>query len=189
MIPMNKIFKLLAILIMLPFSFIYAQVEGEEEEEDWDLYADVEYIGGESKSYANAKTIGLSPARFVTIGYEQQMPYNIRFSSIQRNAYDFNGDREQAIDQNLGETGRVAYTGGLRINANIPIISTNKVIWQLGANYMQSAYRFSEIDLNEAGGLIEQLDGRSLHTAELFTTIFKPLNETTFLLFQGQLAK
>ncbi|MGF1637597.1 MAG: hypothetical protein ACFCUU_11040, partial [Cyclobacteriaceae bacterium] len=36
------------------------------------------------------------------------------------------------------------------------------------------------------GGLIEQLDGRSLHTAGLFTTVFKPLDETNFLLFQGQ---
>ncbi|MFQ3214623.1 MAG: hypothetical protein ACJAT1_001143 [Marivirga sp.] len=181
----KNILKIMALLLMVPFSFAYAQDEGEEEEEDWDLYGDAVYIGGESKSYANAKIIGLSPARFITVGYEQQMPYDMRLSTIQRNGYDYNVDREEAIDQSLGETGRVAYTGGLRINANIPVISTNKIIWQLGANYMQSAYRFSESSPSE-GGLIEQLDGRSLHTAGLFTTVFKPLNETTFLLFQGQ---
>lgn len=78
------------------------------------------------------------------------------------------------------------YTGGLRLFANIPVISTNKVIWQLGMNYMQSAYRFSDDANATQGGLIEQLDGNSLHWTSLFTTIYKPLNETTFLLFQGQ---
>lgn len=175
----------MVLLLMIPFSYSYAQLEGEEEEEDWDMYADVEYIGGESKTFANAKIVGLSPARFITVGYEQQLPYAMRLSTIQKDAYPFDGDREEAIDQNLGETGTVAYTGGLRINANIPVISTNKIIWQLGANYMQTAYRFSEANPVE-GGLIEQLDENSLHTAGLFTTVFKPLNETTFLLFQGQ---
>lgn len=182
----NPLIYTLALLLM-PISFSFAQVVDEDDdEEDWDAYSEVEYSGTKSKTYANAKIVGLSPQRFVTIGYEQQMPYLARFSQIRRDGFPFDGDLDEAIDENFGEDGRVRYTGGLRINANIPIISTNKVIWQLGANYMQSAYRFSDDTQASTGGLIDQLDGRSLHTSGLFSTLYKPLNETTFLLFQGQ---
>lgn len=172
----------------LPIISVYAQGEGdveEEEEIDWDAYGEVEYAGGQTKSYANAKIVGLSPAKFITIGYEQQLPYDVRFSTIDKDAYPFDQDRDEAIDENLAQTDRVGYTGGLRINANIPVISTNSFIWQMGFNYMQSAYRFNEDDLVE-GGLKEQLDGRSLHTTGLFTTLYKPFNETTFMLLQAQ---
>ena len=187
---MERLYKVVFIagLVSLLFaSPLYAQEEGENEEEeiDWDAYGEVEYVGGQTKSYANAKIVGLSPAKFVTVGYEQQLPYDVRFSTIDKDAYPFDQDREEAIDNNLAQTDRVSYTGGLRINANIPVISRNSFIWQMGFNYMQSAYRFSEDDLVE-GGLKEQLDGRSLHTTGLFTTFYKPFNETTFMLLQAQ---
>ncbi|SMG46529.1 hypothetical protein SAMN05661096_03285 [Marivirga sericea] len=177
----------IATFFITGFSFaqVFAQEEGQEEEIDWDAYGEVEYAGGESKTFANAKIVGLSPARFVTIGYEQQMPYTVQYSTIQKDGYSFDQDRQDAIDNNLGEEGEVTYTGGLRINANIPVISTNSFIWQMGFNYMQTAYRFSEGGAVE-GGLKEQLDGRSLHTTGLFTTLYKPLNETNFLLLQAQ---
>jgi hypothetical protein len=187
---MKKFIQLLALLLVVPISFALAQVEGDDDDdddEDWDAYGEVEYSGGQTKSYANAKIIGLAPQRFVTIGYEQQMPYNVRFSEIRRNDFPFDQDRSEAIDGALGEEGRVTYTGGLRLFANIPVISTNKIIWQMGLNYMQSAYRFSDEELNAPqGGLINELNGNSLHWTSLFTTVYKPINETTFLLFQGQ---
>ena len=178
-----SISALFFLLVMTPN--VKAQEEGEEDEIDWDAYGEVEYAGGQTKSYANAKIVGLSPARFITIGYEQQLPYNYRYSDIDKDAYPSDQDREEAIDNDLAEEGRIGYTGGLRINANIPVISTNSFIWQLGANYIQSAYRFSQDDLLE-GGLKQQLDRRSLHTAGLFTTLYKPFNETTFILLQAQ---
>ena len=162
------------------------QEEQVEEEIDWDAYGAVEYAGEESKTFANAKIVGLSPARFVTIGYEQQLPYDFRYSTIQPGGYPYDEDGQQAIDNNLSEEGTIGYTGGLRVKANIPVISRNAYIWQLGFNYMQSAYRFSDDNTPVAGGLREQLDGRSLHTTGLFTTFYKPLNATSFLLFQGQ---
>ena len=173
------------LITVFSFAFAFAQEEGQEEEIDWDAYGEVEYAGGESKTFANAKIVGLSPARFVTIGYEQQMPYSFQYSDIDKGGYSYDQDRQEAIDNDLDEEGTVAYTGGLRINANIPVISTNSFIWQMGFNYMQTAYRFRNADA-ELDGLKEQLDGRSLHTAGLFTTLYKPLNETNFLLFQAQ---
>lgn len=158
----------------------------EDDEIDWDAYGEVEYADEGAKSFANAKISGLSPARFITVGYEQQLPYGFQFSSIQQGAYPFDEDASDAMTNNLAEEGDITYTGGLRINANIPVISKNSIIWQMGANYMQTAYRMETDGAPLAGGLVEQLNGRNLHTAGLFTTIYKPLNETTFLLFQGQ---
>lgn len=182
----KKLLYVLA-LLLVPISFSFAQVVDEDDDdEDWDAYGEVEYSGTKTKTYANAKIVGLSPQRFVTLGYEQQMPYNARFSTINRDGYPFDQSRDEAIDGSLLEEARVLYTGGLRLNANIPVISTNKVIWQMGANYMQSYYSI-EGDNHEPGGLAEQLDGRSLHTAGIFSTLYKPLNATTFMLFQGQI--
>jgi hypothetical protein len=185
-----KIFNYLFFLSFLfvcitPFN-VLAQEEGEEEEIDWAAYGEVEYAGGQTKSYANAKIVGLSPAKFITVGYEQQMPYDYSYSTIQKDGYSFDRERQEAIDNNLAEEGRIGYTGGLRINANIPVISKNSFIWQMGFNYMQSAYRFSDDNAPVEGGLKEQLDGRTLHTAGLFTTFYKPFNETTFMLLQAQ---
>ncbi len=164
-------------------SYLRAQ---EDDEIDWDAYGDVEYAGGESKTFANAKIVGLSPARFITVGYEQQLSHSYQFSTIQQNGFPYEEDASDAFTNNLSEEGQIEYTGGLRINANIPVISKNSIIWQMGANYMQSAYRFDPEGTSTQGGLRQQLNGRSLHTAGLFTTVYKPLNATNFLLFQGQ---
>ncbi|WKV12582.1 DUF6268 family outer membrane beta-barrel protein [Marivirga harenae] len=183
---MKHLSLLTVLFFVLSTSFVKAQEEGEEEEIDWDAYGEVEYAGGQTKSYANAKIVGLSPAKFITIGYEQQFPYDFSYSNIEKDAYAFDQDRKEAIDNNLAEEGRIGYTGGLRISANIPVISTNSFIWQMGMNYMQSAYRFQDDIGAEEGGLREQLNGRSLHTTGLFTTLYKPFNETTFMLLQAQ---
>ena len=179
--------KLIILFLVIPFSITFAQED--DDDEDWDMYGDVEYAGGETKSYANAKITGLSPARFITIGYEQQTPYNAQFSLREADKFPYSDDKTESINANLGQKGKVMYTGGLRLNANIPVVSSNKIIWQMGVNYMQTAYRFADIEITEGAtspGLMEALDGRSMHTSGLFSTVYKPLNETTFMLFQAQ---
>lgn len=184
---MNKeAFPFLLLVFMLLLSNT-GLAQNEDDDEDWDAYGEVEYLGGESKSFANAKIVGLSPQRFVTIGYEYQMPYRLRFSQI--DAFNPDNDRKEDIDKNLGEEARADYTGGLRFNANIPIISKNNILWQLGANYMQTAYRFNDVqrpNIAIAPNLIGALESNALQTAGLFTTVYKPLNEKSFLLFQVQ---
>lgn len=179
-------FRFSFLVVMLSFGNLgFAQ--NEDDDEDWDAYGEVEYLGGESKSFANAKIVGLSPQRFVTIGYEQQMPYRVRFSQL--GAFDPNNNRKDDIDKNIGEEARADYTGGLRFNANIPVISKNNILWQLGVNYMQTAYRFSDIqrpNIAISPNLIGALESNALQTAGLYTTVYKPLNETSFLLFQVQ---
>jgi hypothetical protein len=83
------------------------------------------------------------------------------------------------------ESSNVSYTGGLRLNANIPVISRNNIVWQMGANYMNTNFSIDEADPSK-DPILSELDKRSLNTAGLFTTVFKPLNDEQFLIFQGQ---
>jgi hypothetical protein len=179
---MKKYLLMLGLLLAVP-ALVFAQVEEDEDDEDYDLYGEATYVGEKAKSYANAKINGLSPQRFVSVGYDIQFPYSVNFSEVGSFPVDQRPD-------NYAETGTATYTGAYRLNANIPVISTNKFLWQMGANYLQTDYVIdAEIDgtQNVAGGngLSDILTQNSLRTMGLFTTIYKPLNETHFLLFQA----
>jgi hypothetical protein len=170
------------VLFIVPMSFAFAQVPtDDDDDEDWDAYGEVDHLGGQARTFANAKITGLSPQRFVTIGYEMQAPYTARFSQI--GSFGAKESFDEAYNRAPGEEVRATYTGGLRLSANIPVISRNNIIWQMGANYMQTAYRFNTVS---EGGLAQALQTNSLHTTGVFSTLYKPLSATTFLLFQGQ---
>lgn len=172
-------------LLVVSMSVAFAQdptTDKTEEEEDWDAYGDVEHLGGKAKTYANAKILGLSPQRFATIGFEMQAPYTAKFSQI--GSFKVDESFDDAYGRAPGEETNVTFTGGLRLGANIPVVSKNSVIWQMGFNYMQTAYRFDSPV--QEGSLAQALQNNALHTTGIFTTLYKPLNATTFLLFQGQ---
>lgn len=176
--------RIICFLFLTFFSLsTFAQVVPEDDDEDYDIYGDVEYSDGENKNYANAKIFGLSPARFVSVGWDVQGPYDMKFSEIGA----IHPDSAAPLN---AESARANYTGGLRINANVPIISTNKVIWQGGVNYAQSDYIIDNVQLNSTdptrNSLASELGKQSLRTAGIFSTLYKPYNETDFLLFQGQ---
>lgn len=156
------------------FFSLLASAQDLEEEYDYD---NVEYAGGNAKEYANAKIVGLSPAKFAQIAWDMQTPYTIQTSEPGNYAPDANWETQQE--------GRVNYTGGLRLNANIPIISRNNLIWQGGFNYMQTKFNIKDIEgVNPT--FLKELNNKSLQNFSVFTTVYKPLNAQQFLLFQGQ---
>lgn len=140
-------------------------------------YDDFDYADEETKTFASPKINGLSPNRFINVAWDYQTPYNAEFS-------DRSGFEENA-DWSVNESDNVNYTGGLRLNANIPVVSRNNIVWQLGANYMNTAFNVD----NPAGAfepILSELNKSSLNTTGLFSTVFKPINEKQFLIFQGQ---
>lgn len=146
-----------------------------QEEDDYSIYDDYEYADEATKSFASAKIIGLSPNRFVNVAYDLQSPYTLSFSEI--------GDFEPGADWKTDGSSAINYTGGLRLNANIPVISRNNVIWQLGGNYMSTAF---DVENPDSHPILEELNERTLHTSGLFTTVYKPISEFQFIIFQGQ---
>lgn len=83
----------------------------------------------------------------------------------------------------IEETCRARLTHGLRLNANIPVISRSSILWQVGANWWDTRYRYDQLVENS---YVAQLLARNgLRTTGLNTTVFKPLGETSFILAQG----
>lgn len=174
---MTKILRYLWLLLLAP-TIGLAQVE-EADDDDYSAYENLEFAGKKAKTYANPKINGLTPQRFVSVGYDAIAPYSARFSDIGRFPVDANPD--------FTDERRATYTDAYRVNVNIPVVSTNKILWQMGANYLQTNYRFEEDGQNPNAnhnlpGLLQE---NALRSIGLVTTIYKPLNEKHFLLFQG----
>jgi hypothetical protein len=147
-------------------------------EEDYSIYDQVEFVDENAKRYCSPKIFNQSPQRFISLQYDGQLGYDMRFSQV--------GSYQENDKVPVAESATAVFTGGLRLSANIPVISKNSVVLQLGANFWQTGYRMKD-QVSEIGaaGLIKELDRTGLRTAGLNTTLFKPLNEYSFLLFQG----
>lgn len=145
------------------------------EDIDWDMFDEVEYADEGTKRYCSSKILGISPQQFISLGYDWQGPYQARFSPI--GSYAEDETVEQSDD-------RVNSTHGLRFMANIPVLSRNDLVIQLGANFWNLNYQFDDPD-NLTDPLAQSLNERGLRTMGLNTTIFKPLNDKSFILFQG----
>ncbi|HMO32401.1 MAG TPA: DUF6268 family outer membrane beta-barrel protein [Lacibacter sp.] len=132
---------------------------------DYSQFGDAQGV----KRYATQKVLNQTPNRIVSIGYEYHGGFDMPDVPL--------GGMLPAM-QDL----RMRRVGGLRAQVNIPVVSTNKVIWQLGANYMFSGYRLDGATTNAFG---KRLEASGLHTAGINTTVFKPLNEKNFLILQA----
>lgn len=177
-------FKRLYLFLILQFCFVLltkAQqdtIPSSNEEEDYSQYENVVFTDASVKRFCSPKIFNLSPQRFLSIAWDMQMPYNMEISPL--------GNYTDKDIVSTAETAKITYTGGLRLGANIPIISKNSVVWQMGANLWDIRYNVKNLATNQSNNkVIENLDNRGLRTVGLNTTLFKPLNEKAFLLFQG----
>ncbi len=174
-----KKLRFLAMIAALGAAFhLQAQVEEEEEEYDFD---NVEYAGEKAKLYANPKIFGLSPQRFVSIGYDYIAPHSFKSSGF--GTYEVDENPTQPEEASIGAT------HGLRIGLMTPIISTNRFLWQMSANFWQSNYNISDIKggLPEDSSLARALSNQPLRNTNWINTFFIPLDEKQFILIQGQL--
>lgn len=153
----------------------FAQVDStysEEDEEDYSLYDDLEYVDEGTKRFANAKIKGLSPAQFISVGYDFQGPHQLTAAAFGDELY-----QEETADINAAH--------GLRVGANIPVYSKNSLIVQVGGQFWDVNY---DIDREAEGDnpLVNALQNNGLRTVGLNSTIYKPLNEYSFILVQLQ---
>ncbi|MBU6204064.1 MAG: hypothetical protein KJS45_01630 [Bacteroidetes bacterium] len=136
-----------------------------EEEENYD---NLSFADGNAKRFCTSKIFDLSPQKLISIGYDFQGGYAINSDTIGTYA---------------PTTVRTNYSQGLRLMANIPVISRNNIIVQLGANYLEQRY---QIDNTATDNLLStNLSRNGLRSTGLNTTIFKPLNERNFIIAQA----
>lgn len=116
------------------------------------------------KRYATNKVLFTTPNRFISLAYEQQGAHAISSPQFVQGPRRFRG------------------AGGPRIAISAPLISRVRGILNVAATYWRTAYQgvdaFPDV-------LYNQLNDRGLHHTTLGATLFKPLNETNFLILQA----
>lgn len=171
----------ISLSILIPNS-LYAQVNDSlfDQDDDYDIYATMDFADQAAVKYAHPKISNLSPQRFISIHWDAQFRYGFQFSEL--------GEYAPGASAPVKEEGLAVYTGGLRLMANIPVISNTSILWQMGANFWDT--RYSIRDLSWAGepaspslGSILNEDG--IRTTGLSTSLYKPLDDKQFLIFQG----
>lgn len=145
---------------------VYAQQDSSDTF-DYSKFGDAEGV----KRFCTQKVLNQTPIRIVSVGYEQQgsflMP-DIRFSNARPETQSYSANRIAA----------------LRLQLNVPVISNNRFIWQLGANYWASRFSVENPGTNL---FARSLNENTMTSAGINTTLFKPLDEKKFLIIQGSL--
>ncbi len=154
----------------------FAQIDSTyiEEEEDYSMYDNVEDVG-EIVSYCSPKIFDLSPNRFISLGYDYSG--NGILTTSPEGVY--------APDEtpNTSTSSKVYYSG-IRLNANIPVVSKSKFIWQLGGGFNQACHQGrEELEPSEHRDFVREI-AQTLTSTNLNSTVFKPLGERHFLIVQ-----
>jgi hypothetical protein len=158
---------LLTALIICSACITYAQNDSLNNEEliDYSQFGDASGV----RRYATQKVINQSPTRIVSFGYEYH-----------------GGFQMTDVPQDLTAQDPADYTvrrmSGFRAQLNLPVVSNDKIIWQVGANYWGSYFLFKE---TTSSAFEKSLQNNGLHTMGLQTTIFKPLDEKRWLVIQA----
>lgn len=147
--------------------------------EDFSEYDNVSYSDSKSKVFCSPKILDLSPQKFFSIAYDVQLPHSISLSELGNYSPDSKAGQ-------INENADLNYVGGLRLFANVPLISKNNILWQVGINYWDINYQVKNRTLS---GLVSNLSidelQKGLTTAGLHSTLYKPINEEQFILFQA----
>lgn len=180
--------RIVLVTLILFISVFFPLIAQVEEEENWDLYDDLELVDdAKVKRFAKPTIVGLSPTRFLSLSYDRQLPYTMNLSAAR---FPASGNSGWGIEENapISETGRVNFTGGLRFNSNIPVVSKASLVWQTGLNYTRTGYTISNIESQKgASSLATILDERGLNNLNWSNTFFVPVSEQNFFILQGAL--
>ena len=142
-----------------------------EPEEDYSQYGSTE----ESVKFCTQKVRFLSPTKLISIGYEFQAPFKAEFKDEKRS------NQPQIVVSPQEQ--KIEFVGGARWQANAPVISNNKFILNLSANYYESFFKTKGSDQNtfaESNVLSSLKPG--LRTMGLSATAFKPLDDKHFII-------
>lgn len=149
------------------------------EDEDFSMYDQVDFADQSARRYCSPKIEGLSPAKLISIGYDYQSGYGLGAGAFG------NKDNNKVWPQ---DSVNVLNSRGLRLGFNIPVVSRTNLVWQMGANYWEQRYAIEGLNgepSNSSHPLIQSLQENGLRTLGVNTTLFKPLDDRRFLLFQG----
>jgi hypothetical protein len=142
------------------------------EEEDFSMYENFDFADEGAKRFCTPKVFDLSPAKLISAGFDYQGAFDNEYGQ-----WRF-GEKVWTPD-----TGQFSGAGGLRLGANIPVISKTNMVLQAGFNYARTAF-YSDND-EVVNPLHSTLLENGLTTVGLNSTLFKPLNAEQFIIAQA----
>lgn len=159
----SRFCTLLLLFLLGNHSLLYAQ---DDDFGDFDPSM-FEEAGSKLKSFCTNKVLGQSPSPLISFGFDVQGPADLTVGSF---------------DQSASEEVSLGVSSGFRFVSNVPIISKNNILINWGVSYVQFGYNLTDDNLTNA--FTENLREHSLKWLNTNFTVFKPLNEKRFLLFQ-----
>jgi hypothetical protein len=144
-----------------------------EEEIDFSQFETMD-MAGDAKRYCTSKVFGLSPNKLISISYDFQGAH----IATNVDPYKLGGPSAITNDNMI-----INSSGGLRLVANVPLVSNTKWLVNIGGNYWRNGYDagFTEINAPKSY-VLENFASRGLTTIGLNATVFKPLNKRNFIL-------
>jgi hypothetical protein len=152
--------------------FAFAQDTTRIDDMNFDDFGDAQV----TKRFCTQKVRNLTPTKLYSVGYEVQGPFGIS-SKV---------GEDYRTNQNLSDSPndvKVQAVHGLQLGVNYPIISKSNVIVSLTAQYAESRFIFED---PKGYSLYRNINDQGIRTGGIGTTIFKPLNEKRFTIFQLQ---
>lgn len=153
----------LTIIGLLSSLWVFSQTDTTDNI-DYSNFGDADGV----KRFCTQKVLNQTPQRIISLGFEQYGAFEMPGVSFLT--------RQAPAQININQV------NAIRAQVNVPVISTNKLIWQMGVNYWSSKFNVANPNVNE---FATALSNNALLTAGLNTTVFKPLNEKNFLIFQA----
>lgn len=153
----------LTIIGLLSSLWVFSQTDTTDNI-DYSNFGDADGV----KRFCTQKVLNQTPQRIISLGFEQYGAFEMPGVSFLT--------RQAPAQININQV------NAIRAQVNVPVISTNKIIWQMGVNYWSSKFNVANPNVNE---FATALSNNALLTAGLNTTVFKPLNEKNFLIFQA----
>lgn len=175
----RKLSKYLVVLLLgmaLPHSLL-AQDDDDDFDPDAFEMADETPI----KRFCTNKITNLSPTRLVGISFDYLAGYTMSSEAAE-------GLSATDAARYSPYSAPVNRNSGLRLDANIPLVSKSNIIANLTASYWESRYGIEESRVNPAHQIALNQARHPLRTTTLGALIFKPLDEKRFLVFQAEVA-
>jgi Domain of unknown function (DUF6268) len=154
----------LSFLLALIFFSSVAFAQEADSVEDYSMYGEAELAGG-AKRFCTSKIFDISPNKLISVGYDFQSSYQSNF-----------GGGVSVPAQSLSNQGNY----GMRIAANVPVISKTNLLLNVGATYWENFYSFGNAAISNP--LAQSLQNYGLRTMGVNFTLFKPFNEKNFLI-------
>ena len=138
--------------------------------DDFD-FSDFELAAPAEKAFCNNKVLGQSPTSLIGLYYNLQGGHEL-------NSYAF----DDGNGNKLNSRSDIESAHEVSLMGNFPLLSRNNILINLNAVYQEQRYSVDNFTTNNPFNTI--IENEVLRRSALIFTVFKPLNDRTFLLGQ-----